>query len=280
MSRSTARNEGVTQHYTRPDLGNVILSALAAAGKDIDNLTPEDLAPVDEFHVRGREATLELAGAVRLDASKHVLDVGSGLGGASRCLARAFGCRVTGVDITGEYCRVATMLAARLGLSRGVRYLQGDALDLAFSDGTFDVVWTQHAAMNIADKATLYREMSRVLKPGGAVAIYDILAGPAGPVLFPVPWARSPETSFLVTPEELRRLLHARGLTITTWKDTTAAARTWFTNLVQKLRATPGTPPLGPHLLMGQDFRVMAHNQRRNVDEGRIVLAQVVATKR
>lgn len=279
MPRSNAFHESVTQHYTRPDLGNAILSALAGAGKDIDRLTPEDLAPIDEFHVRGRAATLELAGAAGLDASKHVLDVGSGLGGASRCLARTFGCRVTGVDITEEYCRVATMLAARLGLSHLVSYRQGDALDLAFPDGTFDVVWTQHAAMNILDKAALYREMSRVLKPGGAVAIYDILAGPAGPVLFPVPWARGPETSFLATPEELRRLLHASGLTITTWEDTTAAARAWFSDLVERLRET-GTSPLGFHVLMGPDFRVMAQNQRRNLEEGRIVLAQVVATKR
>ncbi len=278
MPPSKSLNEDVKQHYTRTDLGKLILSALVDAGKDINNLKPEDLAPVDEFHIRGRAATLELADVVGLNASKQVLDVGSGVGGASRYIARQFGCRVTGVDLTDEYCRVATMLAERIGVSHLVSYRQGDALNLAFPDGTFDVVWTQHVAMNISNKAALYREMYRVLKPGGAVAIYDILAGPKGPVLFPVPWARVPETSFLVTPEELRRLLQASGFTIANWEDTTAMARTWFTDLAKKIHDT-GLPPLSFHVLMGQDFGVMAQNQRRNLEENRIALAQVVATK-
>lgn len=278
MAPASTLNEDVKQHYTRPDLGAAILAALAQAGKDVDNLRPEDLAPVDEFHIRGREATLELARAAGLDARKHVLDVGSGVGGPSRCIAREFGCRVTGVDLTDEYCRVATMLAERIGMGHLVSYRQGDALALPFADAEFDVVWTQHVAMNIPDKATLYREMHRVLKPGGALAIYDILAGPAGLVRFPVPWARTPETSFLATPEALRALLGASGFAVASWEDTTVAATEWFTNLAKKIQAT-GMPPVGLHLLMGPDFKAMAQNQRQNLEEGRIVLAQVVARK-
>src|SRR3989304_4606074 len=229
MPTSGSLNEDVQRHYTRSDLGTTILRALSDAGKDVDNLKPEDLAAIDEFHIRGREATLELARAAALDASKQVLDVGSGLGGPSRCIAREFGCRVTGIDLTEEYCRVATLLAERIGLSHLVRYHQGDALNLPFPDGAFDVVWTHHAAMNIPDKATLYREMHRALKPGGALAIYDILAGPGGPVLSPVPGARSPDTSFLVTPQQLRDLLDTAGFEISIWEDTTAAARGLFT---------------------------------------------------
>lgn len=278
MAPSSSLNEDIKQHYTRSDLGNAILTVLASAGKDINNLKPEDLAPIDEFHIRGREATLELARAAGLDGSKHVLDVGSGIGGPSRCIAREFGCRVTGVDLTDEYCRVATMLAERVGLSHLVSYRQGDALSLPFSDGVFDVVWTQHVAMNIPDKATLYREMYRVLKPGGTLAIYDILAGPTGLVLFPVPWARSAETSFLVAPQDLRALLEASGFRISSWEDTTAAAQEWFTSLARKIQQS-GLPPLGFHVLLGSDFQVMAQNQRRNLEEGRIVLVQVVARK-
>jgi SAM-dependent methyltransferase len=278
MPTSSSLNEDIKRHYTRSDLGATLLTALSNAGKDVDNLKPEDLATFDEFHIRGREATLELARAAALDASKQVLDVGSGLGGPSRSIAREFGCRVTGIDLTDEYCRVATMLAERIGLSHLVTYRQGDALDLPFPDGAFDVVWTQHVAMNISDKATLYRGMHRVLKPGGALAIYDILAGPGGPVLFPVPWARLPDTSFLATPQELRDLLEAAGFKISVWEDTTAAARDWFTALAKKLQQS-GPPPLGFHLLLGPDFGVMAQNQRRNLEDGRIVLAQVVARK-
>jgi SAM-dependent methyltransferase len=200
-------NEVIQTHYGRPDVGSVILAALEKAGKDLDHLTPEDLAPVDEFHIRGRAATLELARAAGLDENKRVLDVGSGLGGTSRCLAREFGCRVTGIDLTEEYCRAAAMLSAKVGLADLVDYRQGDATNLPFDDASFDVVWTEHVAMNIPGKHRLYQEMHRVLKPGGTLAIYDILAGPSGAVLFPVPWARTPDTSFLVQPNELRKLL-------------------------------------------------------------------------
>jgi len=275
---SAELNQNIQQHYARRDLGNLILAALEKAGKDINRLAPEDLAPVDEFHIRGRVATLELARAAGIDSTKQVLDVGSGVGGSSRCLAREFSCRVTGIDLTDEYCRVATMLSERIGLSALVSYRQGDALNLPFANDAFDVVWTEHAAMNIPNKARLYREMYRVLKPGGTLAIYDILAGPSGPVLFPVPWARLPETSFVVTPNELRTLLDQAGFRIVDWADTTDAARAWFVSLAENIRKD-GLPPLGFHVLLGPDFKDMAQNQRRNLEEGRIVLAQVVAKK-
>ena len=271
-------NEAIQTHYGRQGVGSVILAALEKAGKDLDHLTPEDLAPVDEFHIRGRAATLELARAAGLDANKRVLDVGSGLGGTSRCLAREFGCRVTGIDLTEEYGRAAAMLSAKVGLADLVDYRQGDATNLPFDDASFDVVWTEHVAMNIPDKHQLYKEMHRVLKPGGTLAIYDILAGPSSAVLFPVPWARTPETSFLVQPNELRKLLEDAGFTISDWSDTTEAARAWFVSLAEKIRVE-GFPPIGFHLLLGDEFKAMAQNQGRNLQEGRIVLGQVVARK-
>lgn len=221
MTDPTQVNETVQVHYTRSGLGSLILAALEEAGKDLNRLTPEDLAPIDEFHIRGRAATLELARTARVDSTKRVLDVGSGIGGTSRCLAREFGCSVTSIDLTEEYCSAAAMLSERIGLAELVDYRQGDATSLPFPDASFDIVWTEHAAMNIPDKPRLYKEMYRVLKPGGTLAIYDILAGPSGPVLFPVPWARTPTASFLVTPDELRSLLDEAGFNIEAWLDTT-----------------------------------------------------------
>lgn len=278
MSKQTRINEAIKTHYTRADLGEVILEALEKAGKDVNHLTPEDLAPIDQFHIRGRTATLELARMAELDSAKHVLDVGSGVGGTSRCLAKEFGCRVTGIDLTDEYCRAATMLTAKTGLAHLVDYRQGDATNLPSNDQAFDVVWTEHMAMNIPDKTRLYKEMHRVLKPGGKLAIYDVLAGPTGPVLFPVPWARTPDTSYLVTPNELRKLLEETEFKITEWADTTEAARVWFLTLAEKIRKE-GFPSLGFHLLVGADFKAMAQNQGQNLQEGRIVLAQIVARK-
>ena len=278
MANPSEVNASVQAHYTRSELASAILAALEKAGKDLHRLTPADLAPIDEFHIRGRAATLELAQAAGVDTTKRVLDVGSGVGGTSRCLAREFGCHVTGIDLTDEYCRTAAMLSERTGFAGLVDYRQGDATNLPFADASFDIVWTEHAAMNIPDKPKLYREMHRVLKPGGTLAIYDVLAGPTGPVLYPVPWARTPDASFLATPDELRLLLEESGFQVAQWSDTTDAARAWFVALAEKIR-NEGMPPLGFHLLLGPEFQAMAQNQRRNLEEGRIVLAQIVAKR-
>jgi len=259
-------------------LGSLILAALERAGKDLDRLTPEDLAPIDEFHIRGREATLELARAGKVDSMKRVLDVGCRVGGTSRCLAREFGCRVTGIDLTDEYCSAAAMLSDRSGLADLIDYRQRDATRLPFPDASFDVVWTEHAATNIPDKPRLYKEMYRVLKPGGTLAIYDVLAGPSGPVIYPVPWARTAEASFLATPDELRSLLEGAGFAIEAWLDTTDVARAWFVALAARIRKE-SVGPLGFHVLLGSDFPAMAPNQRRNLEEARIVLAQIVARR-
>ncbi len=274
----TGVNEAIKTHYGRSDLAEVILAALEQAGADIQQLSLEELAPIDEFHIRGRAATLELARAAGLCSTDRVLDIGSGIGGTSRCLVKEFGCRVTGIDLTDEYCQVASMLTAKVGLDGLIDYHQGDATNLPFEDNQFDVVWTEHVAMNIPDKRRFYSEMYRVLKPGGTLAIYDVLAGASGPVLYPVPWARTPDTSFLVSPEELRNLLLDAGFTISDWKDTTAEARVWFVNVAERIRRD-GFPALGFHLLMGQDFRAMAQNQGRNLEEGRIALGQIVSVK-
>lgn len=268
----------VAEHYGRSDLASDILGVLERAGKDIDRLLPEDLAAIDEFHIRGREATDELGRALGLEAGLSVLDVGSGLGGPSRRLAHVHGCRIVGIDLTDEYCRTATVLAERVGLAGMVEYRQGSALDMPVPAAGFDRVYTQHVAMNIADKRRLYAEIARVLKPGGLFGLYDLLQGPGGTVHFPVPWARDPATSFLATPDELRGLLSDNGLEVVGWRDTSADGRAWFQSLRDKL-ASEGPPPIGFHLLLGPDFRDMARNQVRNLEEQRILPTEVICRR-
>jgi ubiquinone/menaquinone biosynthesis C-methylase UbiE len=255
----------VEAHYTRPDLGAAILAALKAAGKDLDNLTPDDLAPVDEFHGGQRRATIRLAELVGFSGHERVLDVGSGLGGPSRYIAWRYCCRVSGIDLTAEFCRVAEMLTRLTGLVGQVDYRQGNALDLPFEDASFDVVWSQNAAMNIADRGRLYGEMRRVLKPGGKLGLQEVAAGPGGDPHYPVQWAREPRTSFLLTQQATRQKLEAIGYRVLIWQDTTEealqAARTRARNVERR------PPVLGTHLIIGDDWREMFRNSARNLEE-------------
>jgi SAM-dependent methyltransferase len=264
----------VETHYTRHDLGEIILAALKQTGKDLDRLTPDDLAPVDEFHGGQRPATIRLAELVGFTGTERVLDVGSGLGGPSRFLAWRYGCRVSGVDLTAEFCRVAEMLTRLTGLVGRVDYRHGNALDLPFDDTSFDVVWSQNAAMNIADRDQLYREMHRVLRPGGKLALQEVAAGPGGPPHFPVQWAREPGISFLLAPEATRAKLEAAGFRVAIWQDTTEA--TLVSAQARARHADGEAPPLGTHLILGPDWQAMARNSARNLEEHRTKLFNAV----
>ncbi|HTV43757.1 MAG TPA: class I SAM-dependent methyltransferase [Stellaceae bacterium] len=270
----TDRADAVEQHYTSPDLGAAILAALQSIGKDIEHLTPDDLAPVDEFHGGQRPATIRLAELAGITAGDRVLDAGAGLGGPSRFLAWRYGCRVSGVDLTAEFVRIAVMLTRRTGLADKCDYRQGDALNLPFADRSFDVVWSQNAAMNIADRDRLYCEMRRVLKRGGRLALQEVAAGPGGPPHFPVQWAREPSISFLFTAVETRDKLEAAGFRVIAWQDTTAEALEASARRTRSTESEP--PPLGTHLILGPDWRMMFRNSARNLAERRTELFNAV----
>ncbi len=275
---SARETNPVQRHYARRDLAGQIFDALKRAGADLDALTVDDLGPIDEFHIRGREATTELAELGALSPGTSVLDVGCGIGGASRVLAVGYGCRVTGIDLVGEYCRVATMLAARVCRGQSVRYCQASALGLPFGDATFDVVWTQHASMNIEDKQRFDGEMFRVVTPGGRLLLYDIVAGPGGPIHFPVPWARVPAISFLSTAEQVKDGLRAAGFDVTTWQDLTEPSREWFQKMRTRARV-PAAPPSGPSILLGSDWKTMTGNMMTNFEENRVGVVRAVLSR-
>jgi SAM-dependent methyltransferase len=199
------RTAAVVEHYGRDDLRERLSSALRTAGLSGQVLSPMILAPLDQFHVRGLAATKELAEAARVGPGAMVLDVGSGLGGPSRYLAATYGCHVTGIDLNASFVEAATYLAERAGFVDQVAYECADALALPYDDGRFDIAWTQHVAMNIEDRARLYGEVKRVLRPGGRFAVYDVVVGSGEALHFPVPWARNLRRTFCSLPTRCGR---------------------------------------------------------------------------
>ena len=232
----------VSAHYTSGDLLARLEAMLRDDGGDPERPTFEALAPYDHFHGRGLEATEDMADRLRLSATDHVLDAGSGIGGPTRYMARRFGCRVTGIDLTGEFCDVARHLTARLGLTDRVSFEQGDALAMPFADAVFDGAFSMNVSMNIADKRALYREIHRVLKPGARLGLAEVVQGPGGEPDYPTPWARTAATSFLATEAETRENLAACGFAIEHLRDTTEASLAWGVRARATVEAG-GKPP-------------------------------------
>lgn len=260
----------VRKHYSASGLINRIKSALTAIVPEGQPLTVDELAPLDQFHVRGMLATVELASAAGLEPSTRVLDVGCGIGGPARSLTATFGCRVTGVDLSPGFIDAAMYLTSRCGMSDRMAFHVGDALHLPFEDATFDTVFLQHVAMNIQDRVALYSGVRRALARGGRFVTYDLVLRDGG-IHYPVPWARDASTSFLLTEGDTRVMLEQAGFNPILWRDDTDIALDWF-------KASMAGPVNGLNLavVMGSDFREMSSNLARNLRENRLGVLSAV----
>jgi sarcosine/dimethylglycine N-methyltransferase len=263
--------DGVRDHYRATGLTERLKTALAAFGPEHQRLTPQQLGALDQFHTRGLAATADLAKLAGIAADASVLDVGAGVGGPARFLAATYGCRVTGVDLSEPFVEAARYLTERTGQSGQVSFETGSALALPFADGRFDVVLLQHVAMNISGRAQLYGEIRRVLKPGGRFATFDVVLN-SGEPHYPVPWARTPATSFLLTPAATREAIERAGFRALTWQDDTETAKAWMAEL--RASGPPPSPNLG--VVMGPDFAQLSANLGRNVMEGRLGILTAV----
>jgi ubiquinone/menaquinone biosynthesis C-methylase UbiE len=270
--------QSVAQHYTHGSLEGAIFGALAASGKDLDHLAPADLAPVDEFHIGGRQATTEFAAELEIEPGLHLLDIGSGLGGASRYFAHECRCRVTAIDLTEEYVRAAEALAKRVGLENQVSYQHGSALALPFAPRSFDGAYMLHVGMNIQDKARLFAEVQRVLKPGGIFGIYDVMRESGdGDLSFPVPWASSPDTSFVESAVTYRCLLESAGFAVQKERSRREFAVEFFREMRARATQGGGPPPLGLHILMGTSAPQKVANMIDNLERGLIAPTEIIS---
>lgn len=271
-------HQGVANHYTHGDLLNALFGALQEAGKDPDHLSAEDLFPFDQLHGRGLEATQDLFEFLDPEPDDHLLDMGSGIGGPARYAALAFGCRVTGIDLTDEFCAVATALSRRVNLDNRTSFRQGDATALPFADATFDGAYTHNVAMSVPDRRAFHSEAFRVLKPGSEYVAAEPAQGPGGPAIFPAPWARTPELSHLITPEETRGMLEEIGFLIEAELDETDASIAFQEKMKARMEAE-GLPILGPHLVLRDNAWERLKNAGRNVAERRTLPVVFVCRK-
>lgn len=265
----------VARHYAHGSLEQTILDALAAAGKDLDRLTLKDLAPVDEFHVGGRPATVEFARQFEPKPDMRLLDIGCGLGGAARYFAQEHGCRVTGIDLSEEYVKVANVLAARVGLGERVCCESGSALALLFETGSFDAAYMFHVGMNIENKSRLFAEVRRVLTPSGVFGIYDVMRTAAGQLSYPVPWASGPESSFVEDAASYRQLLAAAGFEVVKERNRREFAQEIFAQMRAK-GAAAGPAPLGLHIVMGPSAAQKVKNMIGDIGSGLIAPTELI----
>jgi ubiquinone/menaquinone biosynthesis C-methylase UbiE len=268
-------DQAISGHYGWSGLMATIEQEIRQHGIDPQQVTVDQLAPVDNYHWHRLAGTLALARLAAITDADRVLDVGGGIGGPARQLATRFGCQVTVLDLTQEYCAVGKTLTTWTRLTDRVSFVCGNALALPFPDGCFDVLWTQHASMNIPDKPRLYSEIARVVRRSGRFALFDVLAGPNQPIYFPVPWASGQSFSFLLAPEETRALITQAGFRELSWM----AGQDLEAELERPVPAgedIAATGGLNPGLLNGPEGPRMGANVRRNMEEGRILFAMGV----
>jgi len=270
----------VSSHYSRGHLRDRLYAGLSEDGIDPGHLSIEALAPYDQFHGRGLEATVEIADQLPVKASDHLLDIGSGLGGPARYFAHRFGCQVTGVELTAEFFDVARDLTRALSFEKRVTFELGNALAMPFANDCFDGAYSMNVSMNIADKGAFYREIHRVLKPGAWLLLSEISKSAGGDPDYPTPWANSAHTSFLSTPEETRSGLVEAGFDVARLYSTLDRALSFGARSRAMVERGEKPPNRAVQLIHGAMAAQIMANMARGLAESRIVPIEVLATKR
>lgn len=264
----------VAEHYSSGTLIDRIMGGLASLGKTADNVAPEDLKLVDEFHIGGVEATRDLLRQLSVRSGDRVLDIGCGIGGTARLIAQETGASVTGVDVTAEFVDAARRLTELSGIT-GVSFVEASALDLPFAEDSFELAMLLHVGMNIEDKPALFAEVRRVLRADGVFAVYDVMRTGDGALGFPVPWSSSPETSFLDSPGAYRAAAENAGFTLVSERERRDFAIAFFAALQARI-AESGPPPVGLPLIMGEGAAAKIANMVAALKSGLIAPVEMI----
>lgn len=271
-------NEDIKAHYTHGDLFGTITQALHKMGLSDPQEQIDAIAGIDNFHMGGAEATHALTEEIAPSAEDHLLDIGAGIGGTARYLANTTGCQVTGIDLTEEYVRTGNALNEMLGLSDKISLLTGNATEHPFPDAGFDHACMLHVGIIIHDKASIFSQTFRVLRPGACFAVYDVMQLADRPLVWPVAWSPGPETSFLATPDAYCTLLKNAGFEVSAVTSKAGLALTMFERIMETA-ATSGLPPLGLHILMGEQAGIKLRNMYDNVQNGIIAPVMIICRK-
>lgn len=268
----------IAEHYDQHGLADRIEGGFRQASLEPTALTIDDLAVVDEFHSGGRPATERLFDLLDLPPRASLLDIGCGVGGPARYAAGRRGLTVTGVDLTPSYVEVAERLTGWVGLDERVSFQTVTDGPLPFADGGYDGASLIHVGMNVPEKAALFAEVARVLRPGGRFVVYDLLAvaGHDGPA-FPLPWASEPATSFLEPLDAYRQALTDTGFEVVLIDDRTEAVQVFMAAVAARAAEQSTPPPVGLHLLMGDDAPAKLANMVAALNAGGLAPTMIVA---
>jgi sarcosine/dimethylglycine N-methyltransferase len=218
--------------YTETDLVTTIGQL---AGADLSDLTQPQLDGIDQFHSGGAEAVDRLIPSLDLSAGMTLLDVGSGLGGPARQIARTTGCDVVGVDLTEAYVEAATALTSAARLGDRVQFLHSDITRLQRSD--FDATLLMHVQMNVDDKSAFFGEIAKRLRPGARLVVFEVCRASEDAPPLPLPWSIDGTDSFLAAPSDLLTVIEESGFTTLEWVDETPWVLEWFDKLGSRLAA-------------------------------------------